>query len=203
MEENYIDQFRKSLDRFTPVREESFSKLRSLVKFKAVKKGAFLLHAGETAQKLHFVCEGILVSQFMTQDGSAHIKNFFLEGNFAASKVSLLLACPSSFSIQCLEDAVVIDIDFKKYKQLINEDNHLKHFYISYLEQNWIIENEKRQIAFATQTSTERYLTFLEEYPFLDKRVPQHHIASYLGITPTQLSRIRKDLNKNQAPQQM
>ncbi|MFT4665925.1 MAG: CRP-like cAMP-binding protein [Gammaproteobacteria bacterium] len=57
-----------------------------------------------------------------------------------------------------------------------------------------MIENEKRQIAFATQSATERYLTFLEKYPLLDKRIPQLHIASYLGITPTQLSRIRKEL---------
>ena len=83
---------------------------------------------------------------------------------------------------------------FKKYKQIIYKHDDLKIFYISYLEKNWVIENEKRQIAFATQTAMERYQTFLEEYPSLNKRVPQLHIASYLGVTPTQLSRIRKNL---------
>ena len=57
------------------------------------------------------------------------------------------------------------EFDYRNYKQLIFENTDLKNFYIAYLEQNWVIENEKRQIAFATQTASERYLTFLEKYP--------------------------------------
>ena len=85
-------------------------------------------------------------------------------------------------------------MNYHKYKEVIFEHSDLKRFYISYLEQKWVVENEKRQISFAAQNATDRYLTFLEEYPSLPERVPQWLIASYLGITPTQLSRIRKDL---------
>ena len=85
-------------------------------------------------------------------------------------------------------------MDFQKYKKLIDENEDLKNFYIGHLEQKWIIENEKRQISFAAENATSRYITFLRDYPTLPDRVPQWMIASYLGITPTQLSRIRKDL---------
>ncbi|ELR69472.1 cAMP-binding protein [Fulvivirga imtechensis AK7] len=195
-QEKCIGQFREALNRYAPVSEESLSKLLSIAKFTSIEKGHYLLQLNQVAKSLYFVCEGIITSLFVTQDGNTHIKNFFLEGNFAASTVSLLLSCPSSFALECLEDGIILSLNFKKYKQLINENDDLKNFYTGYLEQKWVIENEKRQISFATQTAMERYLTFLKNYTDLESRVPQRHIASYLGITPTQLSRIRKDLKK-------
>lgn len=188
--------FREALNRYASISEASLSKLLSIAKFTSIKKGQYLLQLNQVAKNIHFVCEGLITSQFVTPDGNTHIKNFFLEGNFAASTVSLLLSSPSAFALECLEDGVVISLNFKKYKQLISENDDLKNFYIGYLEKKWIIENEKRQISFATQTAMERYLTFLKDYADLENRVSQRHIASYLGITPTQLSRIRKNLKK-------
>lgn len=194
--EAYTEQFRKRLRTYAPVTDDSFAKLLPILRFRPVKKGEFILRNGQTAQDFHFVCEGLLASLFVNKEGNTHIKNFFTEGNFAGSKVSLLRSLPSSFSIQSFEAGVIIEFDYKKYRQLIYECEDLKNFYIAYLEKNWVIDNEKRQIAFATQTAKERYVAFLEAYPSLDARVLQHRIASYLGITPTQLSRIRKELHQ-------
>lgn len=191
-----IDQFRNRLNTYAVVTDDSFARLQPILRFRVVEKGEYLLRAGQTAKDFHFVCQGILASSIISQDGSTHIKNFFTEGNFAGSKVSLLRSAPSSFSIQSFEDSIIIDFDYKKYRQLICDHEDLKNFYIAYLESNWVVDNEKRQIAFATQTAKERYVTFLENYPVLDKRISQYHIASYLGITPTQLSRIRKELRE-------
>lgn len=193
--EVHIDQFRKRLMTYAPVTDDSFAKLLPILRFRIVEKGEFILRAGQTAKDFHFVCEGLLASPLIDENGNTHIKNFFTEGNFAGSTVSLLRSSPSSFSIQSFETGVIIDLDYKTYKQLIYDHEDLKNFYIAYLEKNWVIDNEKRHIAFATQTAKERYITFLETYPTLDKRVSQYHIASYLGVTPTQLSRIRKELN--------
>ena len=193
-QEKYFSQLHNFLEKYKPISEEAFSQLIPLLKIRRVQKNEFLLQVNQVARKMYFVCDGLLISIFSTPDGSTHIKNFFLENHFAASTVSLLLSSPSAFSIQALEDGVILEFDFKKYKQLILHHDDFKLFYIDYLEKNWIIKNEKRQLAFATQTAKERYLTFLKEYPDLEKRVPQLHIASYLGVTPTQLSRIRKDL---------
>ncbi len=192
--EEYLDQFRNYLNDFTPVGDGPFQKLADLLRLETVSKGDYLLREGQISRNLYFVCRGVITSQYITDDGGTHIKNFFLEGNFAASTVSSLLFVPSAFGLQALEDSVVLAMDFRNYRQAILESEALKTFYINYLEKNWVIENERKQIAFATQTARERYLTFLEEYPDLEERIPQLHIASYLGVTPTQLSRIRKNL---------
>lgn len=202
-QEKYTDLFRKSLNNYAPISEDSFAKIMALVKFRNVKKGEFILQKGQTAKKMLFICKGILISQWIDEEANVHIKNFFLEGNLAASTVSLLEVAPSGFEIECIENGVIIEMNFQKYKQLIYEHDDLKNFYIAYLEQSWIIKNEKRQISFATQNATTRYLNFLKENPTLPERVSQWLIASYLGITPTQLSRIRKDLKKDTPHQHM
>ncbi len=192
-EEMHIELFRETLNALSPVSESSFQELLSISRFRNIDKDYFLLHVGDVADRMYFVCKGILVSQYLKSDGSAHIKNFFIQGNFAASTVSCLQSTPSDFSLQCLEEAVILDMNYHEYKQLVLTYDDLKLLYIRHTEQSWIIKNEKRQIAFATQTAGERYHTFLREYPDLENRVAQHQIASYLGITPTQLSRIRKE----------
>lgn len=202
-QKNYTNLFRKSLNSYALISEDSFSKIKDLLKFRNVKKGEFILQKGQTAKKMLFICKGILISQWIDDEANVHIKNFFLEGNFAASTVSLLQATPSGFGIECVEDGIIIEMNFQKYKQLIYAQDDLKNFYIAYLEQNWIITNEKRQISFATQSATTRYLNFLKDNPTLPARVSQWLIASYLGITPTQLSRIRKDLKKDTPHQHM
>lgn len=192
--EKYKEQLRQTLNKYSPITEESLEKFFAQTRLRAIKKYEDILQIGQTARKMYFVCEGIFGSLFLTPDGTPHIKNFFLTNYFAASTVSLLQNSPSCFGIQCLEAGLVLEVDYTHYRHLIDTCADIKDFYIAYVEHSWIIVNEKRQIAFATQTSAERYAAFLETYPDLDKRVPQHYIASYLGITPTQLSRLRRDL---------
>ncbi|MBO0937339.1 Crp/Fnr family transcriptional regulator [Fibrella sp. HMF5335] len=193
--EAYSNQFRRTIDSYSVVTDASFAKLLALLRCQSVPRGNFLVQTGQTARNFYFVCEGILASLLINQQGAAHIKNFFIAGNFAGSTVSLLQASPSAFGLQAIVESIILVVDYRQYKQLICENSDLTNFYIAYLERNWVINNEKRQLAFATQTATERYLTFLDDYPDLEKQVLQLHIASYLGITPTQLSRIRKGLN--------
>ncbi len=101
---------------------------------------------------------------------------------------------PSEFCIEALEDSTVVVIPYKAYRTLINKYTDLKDFYIAYLEKNWVIEKEPIQVALALTDATQRYLNCLENHPNIENRVAQHHIASHLGITPTQLSRIRQKL---------
>lgn len=88
----------------------------------------------------------------------------------------------------------MITFDYTEYKKLIYKHDDLKNFYIAYLEKQWIIEKEQREISIVTETASTRYLKLLAKSPDIDKRVPLRDIASHLGITPTQLSRIRKEL---------
>lgn len=108
--------------------------------------------------------------------------------------VALLTESKSHFGIQALEDSHLLQINFKEYRQLLDDHEDLKWFHIHYLERHWIIEKEQREVALVQHSASERYLYFKAKNAALLNRIPQFHIASHLGITPTQLSRIRKQL---------
>ena len=190
----YSQLFFTYVNSFTTVSKNSFEAFLPLIDIKEVQKNEIVVHHGQTARNIYFVCEGILVSQWMDEEANVYVKNFFVEGNLAGSTVSMLTNTPSGFGIECVVEGSVLEMNYQRYKQVIYDHEDLKNYYISNLERNWIIENERRQISFAAGSGTERYLYFLNRYPKLPQRVPQWLIASYLGITPTQLSRIRKGL---------
>ena len=89
---------------------------------------------------------------------------------------------------------LLIEIDFAAYRKLMLEKDDLKLFQIYYLEKNWLMAKDAREIEIVQEDATVRYQRFLIEHSSLVERLPQYHIASHLGITPTQLSRIRKKL---------
>ena len=116
------------------------------------------------------------------------------EGMFPGSMTALLTSTPSVLVFEAVEDVLIIEINFVAYRKLMIEKDDLKLFQIYYLEKNWLLAKDAREIEIVQDDATARYLRFIEQYPSLVGRLPQYHIASHLGITPTQLSRIRKNL---------
>jgi len=194
--ETYLNNLKLYFESYAPISEKSWNLIESLTHFQTIKKGEILLENGEVCKNLYFIAKGILRTFITDEQGNFYNKNLFLENKLACSKVSSILQTPSNFTIEALEDCILINLDYKKYTKLISENDDLKTFYIAYLEQNWIIEKEQREVALVMQNATERYLNLLETHPTIADRVPLLHIASHLGITPTQLSRIRKSLEK-------
>jgi len=190
----YIQALKQQINLYSQISEESWKKIENICTFKEVKKSESLLYLGDKSHEIYFICKGLLRAYFSDEDGNIYNKNLFLENSFAGSKVSLLLDTPSEFCIEALEDTTVLVIPYKPYRALIEKNNDLKDFYIAYLEKNWVIEKERLEVSLVLEDATQRYLSLLQQHPNIEKRVPQHHIASHLGITPTQLSRIRKNL---------
>jgi CRP-like cAMP-binding protein len=193
----YLSELQSNFQKYTSITPESWLLIEAITEFQVVKKGSILLRNGEVAKELYFICKGILRAYITDKEGNIYNKNIFTEGSFAGSKASSLQQTPSDFSIEALEDAVLIRIDYQKYRELIFRQDDLKNFYIAYLEKNWVIEKEKREISLVMENATERYLQLLSKHPDISNRIPLLHIASHLGITPTQLSRIRKSLEKD------
>ncbi|KFF15771.1 Crp/Fnr family transcriptional regulator [Flavobacterium hydatis] len=193
----YLNELKLKFQSYAPITGASWELIENIVEFQLLKKGEILLRNGQIAREIHFICKGALRAYITDKEGNIYNKNIFLEGYFAGSKVSLLQQTPSSFTIEALEDCILIAINYKKYRELINQNDDLKNYYIAYLEKNWVIEKEQREIALVMQNATERYLDLLAKHPDISHRIPLLHIASHLGITPTQLSRIRKSLDKN------
>lgn len=113
---------------------------------------------------------------------------------FVASTAAIIKDKPSDFNIIALEDCSVIKYPVKAFREMIGKYHDLALFHIHYLEKNWVVKKEPLEISLKHETARQRYLQLLENKPLHD-RLKQHHIASYLGITPTQLSRIKKDIN--------
>ncbi|OXA88912.1 Crp/Fnr family transcriptional regulator [Flavobacterium hercynium] len=192
----HLNDLKLKFESYAPISQETWKEIEYKVVLLSAKKGEILLENGQIAKDIYFVCKGVLRTFITDQEGTIYNKNLFLEGDFAGSKVSLLQQTPSEFAIEALEDTILFSINYKKYRELIAQYSDFKNFYIAYLEKNWIIEKEQREIALVMKNATQRYLELLAQHPDISDRIPLHHIASHLGITPTQLSRIRKNLEK-------
>lgn len=192
--DTYLQDLKSKFNSYAPVSEQSWKLMENIVVFESVQKGELLLQNGKVAKEIYFIAKGALRAFITDKAGNIYNKNIFLEGNFAGSTASSLQQTPSEFSIEVLEDSILLKMNYKKYRELIFQNDDLKNFYIAYLEKNWVIEKEQREIALVMQNATERYIKLLETHPDIAERIPLLHIASHLGITPTQLSRIRKSL---------
>tara|TARA_B110000211_G_C14083501_1_gene555652 strand:+ start:1805 stop:2401 length:597 start_codon:yes stop_codon:yes gene_type:complete len=178
------------------VDDAAFNKLVSCIRQDEYAKGEKLIAHGQYAKHLHFIGRGAVIGYITDADGKDYIKSVFFEGDFPSSQVSLLENSPSYLSLETIEDSTIISIDYKLFRELMKEFKSLNDFYISYLEKSWIIGRERREVSLVMESADKRYLDFITRFPEKEKRLKQKHLAAHLGITPTQLSRIKKKLNR-------
>ncbi|OCL86044.1 DNA-binding transcriptional activator YeiL [Aliarcobacter thereius] len=197
MIEDFYKQLRIACDEYFDFDDESFKKLKDITFFKEIKKGEVLLDNYSKAKYIYFICKGVLRTYYLDENGKTYTKNLFSENYFSASKVSLLTKEDSYLSIEALEDCNLIFIDYDKYKELISKYDEFKIFYINYLEKNWVIVKEKNEISLIIDDASIRYQNLIKNNPNIENRIPLHYISDHLGITATQLSRIRKKLKEN------
>ena len=158
---------------------------------KHVEKGEFILREGEIAKYGNFVTSGCLRSYVIDNKGKEHIIQFAPETWWLTDITSILNQTPSLYFMDALEPSNILMIDFvghQKIAEIIPAFN--KAFQAG--QQKHTAAKDRRIIASLTATAEERYQHFLHTYPTIAQRVPQHMLASYLGITPETLSRIRK-----------
>lgn len=158
-------------------------------------KGDIILGMGEKMNKVYFVVEGIARSYYIDSDGNDITKSFVLEYNFCVAE-SFFTDEPSSQIFEAIEDMTVIEFDSRELKSYMLSDTALKEIYIKMMELT-IIYKMKRESSFQLESATERYINFKKELPNIENRVKQSYVASYLGITPVSLSRIRRALRED------
>lgn len=187
--------FVKYLKRNAGLSDGELRQLTDIVASKTVGKGEFLLHEGEVCRHAFFVEKGLLRSFSIGETGKEHIIQFASENWFISDRSSTYFNKPSDFFIEAIEETklVLIGTDF------INIASEISPSFRQYNEkllQNHIRHLQKRVNLLLGATAEKRYLDFINLYPDLMLRVPQWMIASYLGITPESLSRVRKELAK-------
>jgi CRP-like cAMP-binding protein len=183
-------QFFEQIRRYYPITVASEQAWAALLTQKMYRKGELLVTEGQIPRKFAFICRGLAYQSYFPPNGEMIIKYFFPENRLAGSVSATMAASPSKFTITAIEDSIVLEYDFSAFKKLVETHHDLALFYINYLEKHWIVEKEPLEISFRSDTAATRYQQFLLSHGQLIPRLKKYHIASYLGITPTQLSRI-------------
>jgi len=176
---------------------ESINKeLLNKCKQQQFKKGDYLLREGEISKTFYFVEDGLL-RQFSVDDkGKEHVIQFAPENWFMANREGECFNLPSSYNIEAIEDTTVFIIEKELIENLSKTNSVFLNFNIELLHKH-IASLQKRITQLQSKTAKERYLDFIKTYPDVLMRVPQTYVASYLGITPESLSRVRKEISIN------
>jgi CRP-like cAMP-binding protein len=171
--------------------EQSF--FLSLLEHKTIRKREILLKAGEICKHSTFVIDGALKGYTQDADSNEHVINFALKDWWIADIYSLISEKPGVLTIEALADSTIILLSRKNQELLYNKVPKFERFF-RILTENSLVANQQRLINNLTLTAEERYLDFTKKYPFVLECAPLHNIASYLGITPEFLSKIRRKI---------
>jgi len=172
---------------------EEFEYAKTLFIPKKLKKKRILIEAGEICKYTVFVEKGLLRSFKEDSKGNEYVLQFALSGWWTADLYSFLTNEPSPYNIEALEDSELLLITKPSWDLLLEKVPAFER-YFRVLIQNNLINTQRRLMSSFTETAEEKYLKLLKEFPDILQRVPQHMIASYLGITRETLSRTRSQI---------
>ncbi|PWV55719.1 Crp/Fnr family transcriptional regulator [Chitinophaga sp. S165] len=171
--------------------EEEQAHFCSLLSVRKLLPRQYLLQQGEVCKYESYVCSGFLRSFYVDDAGNDHTLHFAMEDWWIADSASFIPQVPSRINIVAQEASVVLQIDRAGLEQLFDDIPAFERFW-RVLNQQALISQDQRILNAISMTGAERYEALIAKYPTLEQRLPQKHIASFLGITPVFLSQIRK-----------
>lgn len=173
--------------------EESEQAFLNLLTEKSYKKGDIIAKKGEVPESFFMLKSGIARSYFTDDSEKQYTRTLFRPVASVGAFSALILDKPSRLTYDCLTDCEFYEGNYKEFKKLAKERNDISNMYSRGLE-GVFIRMEKRIYDLSVLDAKERYIQLKARIPDIDNLIPQYHIASYLNITPVQLSRIRKNL---------
>src|SRR5690606_38795116 len=180
----------ETLKKIIPFDPEPLGQLVSKFSETDLRKGSPFAKKGEYSKQIAIVKSGWLRAYYRKENGEQYNKTFFTEGSFVGAYSSLVTGTKNLIDIDCLTDCKLWVASYENITGLYDRYPQTERL-ARILAERFVVNKEKREIELATLDAKERYAIFLQEYPGLDQLIPQYHIASYLGVSPTQLSRIR------------
>ncbi len=181
------------------LREGDKDLIRNIVKHDKFQKGDQIVRLGQVCKSVKFVVTGIY-RVFKNNDGEEITTYFSCQNRnpFVASFVSLLTQTPSNEIVECIEPGELITIEYVDWQQLYSKSQSINTFGRLMAEFNYVLAMERIE-ALQTHNATDRYVSFLKLYPNLINKIPHHYIASYVGVKPESLSRIRKEITNRKS----
>jgi CRP-like cAMP-binding protein len=186
-----FEAFKQYLTEKSQVTAADLSRIEAACIFKKLRKRQYLLQEGDVWKYNAFIVKGCVRTYTVDEKGNEHILNFAIENWWTGDRESLLSGKPAVFNIDALEDVEVILIPKQEFDQLCQEIPALNDMVNAILQRSFVA-SQNRIHTFLSLGAEEKYQQFINKYPQLANRLPQGMIASYLGITPETLSRVRK-----------
>jgi len=184
------------INKISPIEDNTSKELQKSFNSLLLKKNEFFVREGEYAQQIGFLKKGIVRAFFLNQEGKEYTKQFFVDTSIIGAYTSLLTKQPNKIAQQALTDCEILVANFRDMEKLYDKYHDLERLGRKVAE-FYFLEIEQKEIEMALLDADKRYLIMKERFPTIESIVPQYYIASYLGISPTQLSRIRRKLSNS------
>jgi len=179
-----------------PLTADEQAYLNARVRIHRILPRQYLVQQGDVCRYESFVCEGFLRSFFVDRKGDDHTLQFAMEDWWISDLRSFVDQVPATRNVVALEPCTLVQISRPEMDDLLRQIPAFEKFWRLLNERAWIAADE-RILNNIALTGAERYEALLKKYPFIEQRLPQKYIASYLGITPVFLSQIRKKFAKS------
>lgn len=189
------DFFYHNISQYVTITDEQFDICKSMSFHKRYRKRQYILQEGEVSKHISFIINGATRTYEVDEQGREHILSFGMDGWWIGHLESFLNESSSTVNIDCLENCEVIHLSKTKREELFRLVQPMETLCRKLVEKA-TIEHQRRILNKLSKTAGELYADFIERYPKLEQRIPNHQIASYLGITPQSLSRIRSQQDK-------
>jgi CRP-like cAMP-binding protein len=183
----------QKLDEKIQLTEDEKQLCKSFFSPKKLRKRQYILQEGDVCKYIAFVEKGMLRCYTIDEKGNEHIMQFAFEGWWISDQFSFLTGEPAIYNIDALEDSELLLLSQQSEEQLLQKIPKFEK-YFRILLQNNLIATQRRLIGSLSQSAEQRYNELISVCSTIPQRVPQHMIASFLGITPETLSRIRKQV---------
>jgi CRP-like cAMP-binding protein len=184
------EHVRPLLEKLGPLPQQEFAFLEQRLAFRRLKRGELLTRAGEVADQVGFVVKGLFRKLHVTPRGKAIVRGFGGPGAIVGAYVSLLTGTPSYLSVEALCDSELFTLPWSELNELYARHTCFQTIGRRLAEVT-LLEREARAHELLTLTASERYARFLQTHQALLPELRDYDIASYLGITPVSLSRLR------------
>ncbi|WP_212004495.1 Crp/Fnr family transcriptional regulator [Chitinophaga sp. HK235] len=187
------DQLRTYIESYSPLRETTWKRVQSLFVLQTLEKNDFFTREGEPAKNIAFLEKGVVRAFYSKDNGEEYNKMLFTAPSLIGGYASLITGKKALVSQQALTACTIRIADFRQLAALYDTCHDLERFSRKWAEALFV-EKEEREIELVSLNATQRYINFRKAFAEVEQLVPQYHIASYLGVSATQLSRIRRKM---------